>query len=274
MASSTVTDQFRASAPSPGRVSRNRRSISPSTLSSMRSSRNGAGLSRGADCTAFQTFDWLDAWCRHVGPLTRSATGDGRRSAGRDNAVHHAARGDAGRLSAAWAFSAASCATTTARCWRRSFPRRSRPSGFRTLWRRIVQQLQSDSRTCFDLAELTKMPERVGSQANPFLALPVDLHPSNAYVTDLFGTWTEFYEQKRSSATRRRDRTKLKKLGEYGEVRFVTAQDAGDVDAHHRHADRAEVALVRPHGRRQHLRIARAGVRSLPRSRAARARVV
>src|SRR5258705_8866203 len=25
-----------------------------------------------ADCTAFQTFDWLAAWCRHIGPLTRT----------------------------------------------------------------------------------------------------------------------------------------------------------------------------------------------------------
>ena len=74
------------------------------------------------------------------------------------------------------------------------------------------------------------MPERVGEQANPFLALAAGLNPSNAYVADLFGTWTEFYEAKRSSATRRRDRTKLKRLGEIGEVRFVTPQDRGEIE--------------------------------------------
>ena len=74
------------------------------------------------------------------------------------------------------------------------------------------------------------MPERVGEQANPFLALAVGLNPSNAYVADLFGTWTEFYEAKRSSATRRRDRTKLKRLGEFGEVRFVTPQERGEIE--------------------------------------------
>ena len=74
------------------------------------------------------------------------------------------------------------------------------------------------------------MPERVGEQANPFLALSAGLNPSNAYVSDLFGTWTEFYEAKRSSSTRRRDRTKLKRLGEIGEVRFVTPQDRGEIE--------------------------------------------
>ena len=27
---------------------------------------------RDADCTAFQAFDWLAAWCRHIGPLART----------------------------------------------------------------------------------------------------------------------------------------------------------------------------------------------------------
>ncbi len=27
---------------------------------------------QSADCTAFQAFDWLAAWCRHIGPLTRT----------------------------------------------------------------------------------------------------------------------------------------------------------------------------------------------------------
>jgi CelD/BcsL family acetyltransferase involved in cellulose biosynthesis len=73
------------------------------------------------------------------------------------------------------------------------------------------------------------MPEQIGTQANPFLGLATELNPSNAYVTDLFGTWPEFYEEKRSSATRRRDRTKLKKMGDYGEVRFVTPQGRDEI---------------------------------------------
>ena len=117
-----------------------------------------------------------------------------------------------------------------------------------------------------DLVELTKMPERVGEQANPLLALAAGLNPSNAYVADLFGTWNEFYETKRSSATRRRDRTKLKRLGEIGEVRFVTPQDRGEIE-------RTIDVLMRAEGARRSRAWAsptcsrgRAGANSSPRS--------
>ena len=49
---------------------------------------------------------------------------------------------------------------------------------------------------------------------------------SGAYQTRLAADWEKFYAEKRSSATRRRDRTKRKKLGEFGEVRFVHADGA------------------------------------------------
>src|SRR5262245_48377007 len=66
------------------------------------------------------------------------------------------------------------------------------------------------------------MPEQVGGQPNPMLGFPVVLNPSNAYLTALGTDWDSFYTAKRSSATRRRDRTKRKRLGEFGEVRFAT----------------------------------------------------
>jgi CelD/BcsL family acetyltransferase involved in cellulose biosynthesis len=47
------------------------------------------------------------------------------------------------------------------------------------------------------------------------------MNPSGAYLTHLTGDWETFYVAKRSSATRRRDRTKRKRLGELGEVKFV-----------------------------------------------------
>ena len=63
------------------------------------------------------------------------------------------------------------------------------------------------------------------------MAFPSDLNPSNAYLTRLSGDWEEFYTAKRSSATRRRDRTKRKRLGEFGEVKFVNPASAEDVAA-------------------------------------------
>ena len=75
------------------------------------------------------------------------------------------------------------------------------------------------------------MPERVGAQPNPLLCLDVRLNPSGAYETVLGAGWEQFYTSKRSSATRRRDRTKLKRLGEIGEVRFVDPQEGAEISA-------------------------------------------
>src|SRR5262249_19832592 len=98
---------------------------------------------------------------------------------------------------------------------------------FRALWGEIGRLLQAHPPHRHDVVELTKMPEMVGAQDNPFLALEVGLNPSGAHIAELCGTWEEFYNAKRSTGTRRRDRTKRKRLGELGEVRFITPQ-AGD----------------------------------------------
>ena len=179
----------------------------------------------------FQAFDWLAAWCRHVGPLRGRSPRSW--SAGDDDGATlfilplAVTPGVVRRLT--WLGSdlcdyngaAAGAGLFASRLTRRAVPRTVAGD---------PPRLQADPRTRHDLVELTKMPERVGAQANPLLALAVGLNPSDAYVADLFGTWDEFYEAKRSSATRRRDRTKLKRLGEIGEVRFVTPQDRGEIE--------------------------------------------
>jgi CelD/BcsL family acetyltransferase involved in cellulose biosynthesis len=96
---------------------------------------------------------------------------------------------------------------------------------FLTLWQDILKLLQSHPRLGFDLIHLTKMPEMVGAQHNPMRYLGGAINPSGAYLTHLSGDWETFYTHKRSSATRRRDRTKRKRLGEFGEVRFVNPAD-------------------------------------------------
>jgi CelD/BcsL family acetyltransferase involved in cellulose biosynthesis len=55
------------------------------------------------------------------------------------------------------------------------------------------------------------------------------VHPSGAHLAVLQGTWDEYYKAKRSSGTRRRDRTKRKRLGEFGAVQFVTPRDSGEI---------------------------------------------
>jgi hypothetical protein len=61
-----------------------------------------------------------------------------------------------------------------------------------------------------DCIELEKMPERVGMQANPFMHLHVTPNRSNAHLAHLGADWETFYCTKRSAATRRRDRSKLR----------------------------------------------------------------
>ena len=80
-----------------------------------------------------------------------------------------------------------------------------------------------------DMVVLAKMPKTVGAQQNPMLALETHLNPSGAYETALGPDWEAFYNAKRSSATRRRDRTKVKRLGEMGAVRFAEPQDASEL---------------------------------------------
>jgi CelD/BcsL family acetyltransferase involved in cellulose biosynthesis len=77
--------------------------------------------------------------------------------------------------------------------------------------------------------ELRKMPLTVGTQENPFPALGAALHPSGAHLVHLSKDWESFYRATRSSATRRSNRSKLQRMAaKYGEIRFVTAQEAQD----------------------------------------------
>jgi CelD/BcsL family acetyltransferase involved in cellulose biosynthesis len=70
------------------------------------------------------------------------------------------------------------------------------------------------------------MPPMAGASRNPMLALPTNLNPSGSYVTRLGSSWDEFYNAKRSSATRRRDRSKRSHLSESGDVKLISAGSA------------------------------------------------
>ena len=187
-----------------------------------------------ADGGGFQSFDWLSAWQRHIGarlgvmpaivtvrdasgailcllPLSICAAGSARELIwlGSDLCDYNA--------------------PVLARGFSEHFDR----ARFLMLWRDIVRLLQSHPSLGFDLIHLTKMPETVGAQHNPMRYLGGAINPSGAYLTHLSGDWETFYNDKRSSATRRRDRTKRKRLGEFGEVRFVNPPEddiAGTLD--------------------------------------------
>ena len=183
-----------------------------------------------ADCTVFQTFNWLATWQRHVGArhgvqpvVVIGRDADGQMLFLLPLAVE--TQGFARRLT--WLGS--DLCDYNAPLLAKNFSARVTAPRFVLLWREIVQQLQSRFRLHFDVIDFVRMPQAVGEQSNPFTLLSVSLHPSGAYLTHLTADWEAFYTAKRSSATRRRDRTKRKKLSEIGEVRFVNPGDTSEV---------------------------------------------
>jgi CelD/BcsL family acetyltransferase involved in cellulose biosynthesis len=179
---------------------------------------------QAADCTPFQTFQWLEAWQRHIG-LRNGVTPAiviGRHADGEIMFLMPlAVAGRRAPKPLRWLgqelcdYNAPLLAADFARC--------ITPARFPTVWRQIRDLLQRDPRLRHDWIELEKMPERVGGQINPFTGLEVALNASGAHQVQLGGDWDTFYTGRRSAATRRRDRIKRKRLSEFGEVRFVTA---------------------------------------------------
>ena len=184
-----------------------------------------------ADCTAFQTFAWHDAWQRTVGaaagvqPAIVVGTSGNRVLFLLPLAILR--RG----LIRSLVWHAAELCDYNAPLLAPDFGDYLAVGDFTTLFERIRQTIASAPGCAFDRISFTKMPEMVGAQPNPFMALPTSLNPNGAYSTRLGTNWEEFYNAKRSSTTRRRDRTKRKRLGDLGEVRFVTARTPAEREA-------------------------------------------
>src|SRR5213078_900685 len=184
---------------------------------------------RTADCMPFQTFDWLSAWHRHIGALNHVMP-----------AIVIARRGDAilmllplavqrGAFARRLTFLGQELCDYNAPLLAPDFASAIAPDGFAPLWREIRTMLQAKPALRHDTIALEKMPETIGAQPNPLLCLDVRLNPSGAYETVLGADWEQFYSAKRSSATRRRDRTKVKRLGELGEVKLVNPDASAEL---------------------------------------------
>jgi CelD/BcsL family acetyltransferase involved in cellulose biosynthesis len=180
-----------------------------------------------ADATAFQSFDWLSLWYRHVGQPAgvRPAIVLGRSAGELVLLLPLAVKPGLVRT---LTFLGEDLCDYNAPLMAPGLSAQLDAVHVAALWNDIRARLRELPQLGHDLVQLTKMPETIGAQPNPFLHLEVALNPSGAYLTQLAGTWDEFYSAKRSSATRRRDRTKRKRLAEQGEVRFVTPQDADE----------------------------------------------
>jgi CelD/BcsL family acetyltransferase involved in cellulose biosynthesis len=181
-----------------------------------------------ADCTPFQTFDWLSTWQRHIGALNGVTPAIVIARRGGDIVMLlplAVQQGFARRLT----FLGQDLCDYNAPLLARDFGSAVGPDGFAALWRNIHATLQAMPALRHDTIALAKMPETIGAQPNPLLTLDVRLNPSGAYETVLGADWEQFYTAKRSSATRRRDRTKVKRLGEMGEVKFANPDASAEL---------------------------------------------
>jgi CelD/BcsL family acetyltransferase involved in cellulose biosynthesis len=182
-----------------------------------------------ADCTVFQTFDWLSLWQKHIGQRQRvkPAIIIGR-FANNDIAfllpLCIERRYGLRRLR----FLGQDLCDYNAPLLACDFTERVEPDRFLTIWQVVEAQLQSDPHFRHDWVDFAKMPNTVGTQINPFSYLKVTPNASGTHLAHLTDDWEKFYVAKRSSSTRRRDRTKRAHMAKHGDIRFVTATDADD----------------------------------------------
>lgn len=183
-----------------------------------------------ADCTVFQTFDWLATWYRHIGIHSdvRPAIVIGRDASGAIQFLLPFALRNIG-VARELTWLGSELCDCNAPLLAPNFSRASPPAHAAARLQQVLSRLRKHPQLAYDLVRLEKMPERVGNQPNPILSLGTRPNPSGTHMTELASDWNTFYRSKRSSATRRRDRTKRKRLSEMGEVRFVTPKNDDDI---------------------------------------------
>lgn len=183
-----------------------------------------------AECTAFQTFEWLAAWHRHIGSqdgvVPAIVVG---RFAGGETAFILPLAVETRRTVRRLCWLGQDLCDYNAPLLARDFAQRVTTERFLGLWRDIERRLQSDREWRYDWIEFEKMPQTVGIQSNPFTAFRVMPNANSAHIARLGDTWEAYYRARRSSATRRRDRTKRKRMSQFGAIAFATATEPEDL---------------------------------------------
>jgi len=185
---------------------------------------------QNADCTVFQRFDWLSEWHAHVGRPRHCKPVIVLISDERGNllillplAIER--EGMLRRLT--WLGS--DLCDYNAPLLAASFNEVVPPERFRHLWRQIVDAVRAMPFHRFDLVDMDKMPALVGAQSNPMLSLAVLPRTYSAHAASLGDNWEEFCGAKTTGQTRKRDRRRLRRLTESGEVRFVHASGCDEI---------------------------------------------
>ncbi len=182
---------------------------------------------QGADCTSFQTYDWLSTWHRHIGARegVQPAIVIGRQNG--DILFILPLALAPGRLRRVTWFGEF-LSNCSAPLLAPDFAQHVNATQFVTVWREVEQLLRQHLQ--HDLIDLDKIPETIGAQANPMRALPLTARANDAYLVRLTGTWDEFYTAKRSASWRKTDKKKRNRLAKSGEVVFATATEPADIE--------------------------------------------
>jgi CelD/BcsL family acetyltransferase involved in cellulose biosynthesis len=85
-----------------------------------------------------------------------------------------------------------------------------------------------------DFIQLQNLPELIEHQRNPLLELQANktkhqVRDVNSYAARLNGTWESYYSLRRDARARRDSRRQRNRLSKLGRLRFVVAQEQGDV---------------------------------------------
>jgi CelD/BcsL family acetyltransferase involved in cellulose biosynthesis len=97
--------------------------------------------------------------------------------------------------------------------------------GIERIWRAIAATLRGA-----DYADFARQPAAIGGQANPLIKLRALPYMERAHHTELTDGWSAYYTSKRGRRTRHNDRRKRKKLEKEGQLDFIVADKAEDID--------------------------------------------
>ena len=179
-----------------------------------------------ADCTPFQTFDWLSTWQRCIGApaAVTPAIVMGRLKNGELLFILPLAV-EQTRFYRQLVFLGHTLCDYNAPLLAPEFSDVVSPAKFAAWGRSILTFISQTAGYRHDVILLNKMPAMVGPQENPLAALKTMPNPSSAHISHLGKNWDAFYVTKQHSDRRRRDSSRRKKLAETGELRLVTPTD-------------------------------------------------
>lgn len=177
----------------------------------------------------FQSYDFVELWCRHVG----SARGVvpfivvGRDERGRARCIlPFGVRRCLGRSSAEWLggeHSDYNCGLYDPAFLDELAASPGAAAAFRA---DVLRLLRSSA----DLAHLRRQPRLLAGRPNPLLGPLAIPYTDHAHDTVLGGDWESYYRTKRNSHSRRTDRSKLRRLEELGAVRIFDATTPDEID--------------------------------------------